>query len=227
MTTSTSASKTTNGTSKRVRPNIPAGRKPAEEKKEAAGEEKKEPEPGVTAAPEASAVPATTSTATSSKNYADRMRKLPAARRIEVKVKNAADRFKPVVAFMNTWDEHKDVAEAGRELQAAQVKFLSLIGKVPDGFKPKGIGSTPNIIAPLAAGDLVSVRQKHQEGYSDVIELADQIGMTVVSITAKGKVVCKTKNGEKVVFPRGHIVRAAATSTEEKPETESDESAEA
>ena len=138
--------------------------------------------------------------------YQQRMAKLSAARRIEVKMRNADQRFVVIAKFMETWEEHPEAKAAAAALDLAFENFLLAIKQVPDTFKPKGFTKTPSINVPLAAGATVSLRAKIAGSYEGVIDGEEREGLTVLTITPKGKVVCQTKGGEKVVLPRGHVV---------------------
>ncbi len=63
-------------------------------------------------------------------------------------------------------------------------------------------------VSNLTAGMFVNIREKHSETYDGIVDGKDRIKLEVLG-TRKGRVVCKTASGEKIILPRAHVEVAA------------------
>jgi hypothetical protein len=76
------------------------------------------------------------------------------------------------------------------------------LGHIPADWRPPMGGAR---MATLRVGESVVVRLTVRAGYADVLEAHEMEGLTVETVGAKGKVVCRTAAGDRVVFPTAHL----------------------
>jgi hypothetical protein len=157
-----------------------------------------------TAAPAAAAKPVKTE-----KTPKEKKAKLPLAKQIEVKANFLLTRATKLQTLVAKWPVADDAKNAVLGI-AALVEALKELPK--DFAAPKGAKGEAKL---LAAGTKVDLREKVCAKYDDIIEPADRVGMVVI-VCKPGRVVCKTKAGDKVILPRGHVVMMA----EPKPAAE-------
>lgn len=153
------------------------------------------------AAPKAPPKPRKTATATSKQNYNQALRALPIARQVETKVRNALHRTEGLVKLMARWP--LDAFDAVEKLKSAHDDVLAVLEKIPDTFKPP---RAPR--AELTPGTTVRLTERAIPLYDGILEANETRGLEVVKVAA-GRVACKTVNGSKILFPRGHVAREA------------------
>jgi hypothetical protein len=172
----------------------PAAKKPAAPPKPEAAKER----------PSTAAVATAAATATEDKiTYQERMRKMKPHERVRAKLEATIERFQFIVEEIETWKN------AGNELTQSAKGALTAIEEVTDLVKslPKDFVADKPRKAPVSSlevGTRVDLRAKHAETYDGVIADKDRAGLEVLGVR-KGRVVCKTISGEKVIIPRGHV----------------------
>lgn len=150
------------------------------------------------------ATPSTASVESADKpTYQERMRKLSPHARVQTKLTSTVERFKYIVAEIATWQNAGDeLTSCSAAALSAIEETLDLVNSLPKGFvadKPRKASRSS-----LETGARVNLREKHFETYEGIIDGKDRIKLEVLD-TRKGRVVCRTQSGEKVIIPRGHV----------------------
>lgn len=148
----------------------------------------------------------------------------PAAVRA-VQFKRAARMLDNLVARFRTWNPayvaingyNVDVVGAAREeaLRAAKnaTAAAGFLEKLPEGWQPARGKADLGSVDALAAGSIVSVREKYRGTYEGIVEPADLLGRTVVAVGKGGAISCKSASGERLIFPRSHLMLAEGASS--------------
>jgi hypothetical protein len=140
-------------------------------------------------------------------SYQKRMAKLPIPKRFSVKVKRTSGRLGRLVGITDKWEQDV-ISKAGAAAIAALDAYAAELEKLPDEFKPPK-STRSSAASPLAVGAIVDLNAATIKRYSDVIEEADRVGLTVKKVVGS-KLICTTKSGEKIVLLRGQVRVAAS-----------------
>ncbi len=139
--------------------------------------------------------------------YQNRMRKLTPVARLTAKLGSTIDRFGHLVTEVEAWKNGTEVATAAKVAFAAIEQFANAVHELAEGFVVERMRKTA--VGALAAGMFVNVKPKHREADDGIIDDDDLVKLEVLD-TRKGRVVCRTQSGEKIILPRGHVEPAPA-----------------
>ena len=159
-----------------------------------------------TAAPRPAAAPE--AQASEKPTYQERMRKMKPHERVRFKLEWTVERFKHIVDELGTWTnkEAGDLTSSAKTALTHIEEVLDQMNGLPKDFiavRPRKASESS-----LKPGMRVDIKDKHSEVYDGIIEEKDRKGLDVLD-TRVGRVVCKTRAGEKVILPRGHVEPSA------------------
>lgn len=132
--------------------------------------------------------------------YEARMRQLPQIERIRRKLASTILRFENLHEELVTWKNAADLNNEAKTVRGALDEMLDVAKSMPDDFKPERDRKARE--SHLQPGVKVTIREKVAESYEGVIETDAELEVLDIR---KGRVVCKTAEGEKVFIPRGHL----------------------
>lgn len=153
-------------------------------------------------------------TSAEERTYQERMRQLKPHERVQTKLHSTVERFQFILAEVSTWknqDPKKpgelspDVAEivnGAKVAMAALEELTENVDALPKDFAADKPRKTPTVS--LEVGTRVNLREKFSSTYEGIIDGKDRLKLEVLGVR-KGRVVCKTQGGEKVLLPRGHV----------------------
>ncbi len=162
------------------------------------------------AKPTAAAAPKAPKADSDKPTYADKMRKLPPAKQIAVRLGNEVTRVESVMETISRWPDADGVnmadirSDIGMALESLRTASTN-IARVPDDYKPRvPKGATSRSKGIIDVGTLVRITDKRKEEYAGVLEPAQMIGIKVLEIRGN-RLVTITQDGVKALFARGHV----------------------
>jgi hypothetical protein len=144
---------------------------------------------------------------TPKETYQNRMRKLAPQHRLAAKLAATVDRFKHLVDEVVVWKNAGELVSTAKKAFAGIEEFADEVASLPADFVVER--ARKSAVSNLTAGMFVNLREKHGETYDGIVDGKDRIRLEDLG-TRKGRVVCKTASGEKIILPRGHVEIAAA-----------------
>lgn len=139
---------------------------------------------------------------TPKETYQNRMRKLAPQLRLAAKLASTVDRFRHLVDEVSVWKNAGDLVSTAKQAFAGIEEFADEVASLPADFVVERARKTA--VSNLTAGMFVNIREKHFETYEGIVDGKDRTRLEVLA-TRKGRVVCKTASGEKIILPRGHV----------------------
>lgn len=124
--------------------------------------------------------------------------------RVQGKLGKLLEQLGAVHTEIGTWT---NASEGLREATAKALEAVAALENmagylpsswVPEKAKPKAKGLQP--------GNTASVLAKVMPQYEGILADGDMEGLQVLELRAKGKVLCKTETGEKIILPRAHLM---------------------
>lgn len=149
---------------------------------------------------------AKTAAPTPKETYQNRMRKLAPQYRLAAKLASTVDRFKHLVDEVVVWKNAGELVSTAKKAFAGIEEFADEVAALPADFVVER--ARKSAVSNLVVGMFVNLREKHFETYDGIVDGKDRVKLEVLG-TRKGRVVCKTASGEKIILPRGHVEIAA------------------
>jgi len=134
--------------------------------------------------------------------------KLEAGAVLFVQVGRMHKRAMHLLKRVRRWHNAEEVVTRFNAVEEAIIKLQCEIEDLPAGFVPDlgpsraGGGGGGKA---LPVGVSCVVRDKVRPSYEGILTTAEMNNLIVVEVRAKGRVLCKTGDGEKIVMPRGHL----------------------
>ena len=140
-----------------------------------------------------------------------RLRKLPFAKRINVKLSNLTARLERLSDKVEGWQDGDGAPMEAMRRRMAQVlvdleQLTNEFGAVPASYIPRAprVKGTSSVKADLVAGSLIRITDKRAPEYDGILEPAQLRGIKVIEVRGN-KVIALTSDGIKAMFARGHV----------------------